>query len=70
MLELVRYQKEAVPKAAGAEELELSASAMLRAEAAGRSRHEREVGKYMDTINHTLSLQSRKKATFNIHKYL
>mgnify|MGYP002626817083 CR=1 FL=1 len=70
MLELVKYQKEAVPKAAGEDELELSASAMLRAEAAGRSKYEKEVGKYMDVINHTLSQQGRKKASFNIHKYI
>ncbi len=70
MLELVRYQKTEIPKAAGAEELELSAYDMLKAETAGRTEYNREVGKYVDIINHTLSLQSKKKAQFMIHKYL
>ena len=70
MLELARYQKKELPKAAGAEELELSAYDILKAETAGRTEYNREIGKYADIINHTLSLQSKKKAQFMIHKYL
>ena len=70
MLELVRYQKTELPKAAGAEELELSAYDILKAETAGRSEYTREIGKYTDLINHELSLQGKKKAQFMIHKYI
>ena len=70
MLELARYQKTELPKAAGAEELESSAYDILKTETAGRTKYNREIGKYADIINHTLSLQSRKKAQFIIHKYL
>lgn len=70
MLELARYQKAELPKAVGAEELELSAYDILKTETAGRTEYTREVGKYADIINHTLSLQSKKKAQFMIHKYL
>lgn len=70
MLELVKYQKTVMPMAAGAEELALSANDILKMEVDRRSKTDRETGKYADIINHTLSLQSRKKASFNIHKYL
>ena len=70
MLELARYQKTQLPKAAGAEELELSAYDILKTETARRTKYNREVGKYAEIINHTLSLQSRKKAQFMIHEYL
>ena len=70
MLELARYQKAVIPKAAGTEELELSAKAVLSSEMDRRSKTERETGKYMETMTHTLSLQGRKKLSFSIHAYL
>ena len=63
MLALVRYQKRELPKAAGAEYDVISSSDMLQAE---KNRHG-ELGKYVDCITHTLSLQSKKKAYFNSH---
>ena len=63
MLELVRYQKRELPRAAGAEYDVISSSDMLQAE---KNRHG-ELGKYVDRITHTLSLQSKKKVYFNSH---
>lgn len=63
MLALVRYQKRELPKAAGAEYDVISSSDMLQAE---KNRHG-ELGKYVDCITHTLSLQNKKKAYFNSH---
>ena len=63
ILALVRYQKRELPKAAGAEYDVISSSDMLQAE---KNRHG-ELGKYVDCITHTLSLQNKKKAYFNSH---
>ena len=63
MLALARYQKRELPKAAGAEYDVISSSDMFQAE---KNRHG-ELGKYVDCITHTLSIQSKKKAYFNSH---
>lgn len=63
MLELVRYQKKDLPKAAGAEYEVLSSVDIKRSE---KSRHG-ELGKYVDAINHHMSGQDRKKVYFNVH---
>ena len=64
MLELVRYQKEELPMAAGGEgESYLSASEMQRSE---KSKH-REIGKYVDAMSHHLSDSIKKKAVFQYH---
>ncbi len=63
MLELARYQKGGLPVAAGAEEEVLSAAEVLRSE---RNRHG-ELGKYVESITHSLSPQSKKKVYFNAH---
>ena len=70
MLELARYQKEEVPMAVGAEKLVLSAGEILEAERFGRSTYEMQLGKYVDAITHTYSIQSRNKAQWSIHKWL
>lgn len=51
------------PKAVGAEYDVISSSDMFQAE---KNRHG-ELGKYVDCITHTLSIQSKKKAYFNSH---
>lgn len=63
MLELVRFQKKELPKAAGAEYDVLSSVELIKSE---RNRHG-ELGKYVDSITHSLSLQNRKKVYFNSH---
>ena len=63
MLELVRYQSRELAKAAGAESGIISSVQMLRAE---KSRHG-EIGKYVDAISHSLSLDTKKKVYFNVH---
>lgn len=61
MLELVRAQRrEALPKAAGAENEILSATEMLSYERKNYS----ELGKYVESISHHLSLDSKKKVWF------
>ena len=61
MLELVRYQKKELPKAAGAETDLISTEAVLRSE---KSRHG-ELGKYVEAIRHHVSLDTKKRAYFN-----
>ena len=63
MLELVRYQEREMPKAAGDEYRIISAEAMLRAE----KRRHGELGKYMETISHHVSLDTKKKVYFQSH---
>ncbi len=63
MLELVRYQKEALPKASGDEAMILSSAKLISSE---RNRHE-ELGKYMKAINHTISNRTKKALYFNGH---
>lgn len=63
MLELVRYQKQELPKVAGAEKDILRCHEVVWSEI---SRHG-ELGKYMDAITHSMSFDVRKKAWFNGH---
>lgn len=63
LLELVRYQNRELPKAAGAEYDVISAEQMLRNE---RNRHG-ELGKYVEAISHSVSLDTKKKVYFNAH---
>ncbi len=63
MLELVRYQKKDMPKAVGAEYEVLSSARVLQSE---KKRHG-VLGKYTETINHSMSLQNRKIIYFNSH---
>ncbi len=63
MLELVRYQKRTLSKAVGAEYDVLSSTEIIRSE---KNRHG-ELGKYVDSINHSVSLQNRKIVYFNSH---
>ena len=63
MLKLVRYQDKDIPKASGAEYDVLSSTQMSQSE---KNRHG-ELGKYTETIRHSLSLQNRKIIYFNSH---
>lgn len=63
MLELVRYQKRELPKAAGAEYEILTSIDVIRSE---RNRHG-QLGKYMDTLQHSISIDTKKKAYFASH---
>ena len=60
MLELVRYQKKARPAEEKKEEKILSSTQILMSE---RNRHG-ELGKYLESISHSLSLQNKKKVYF------
>lgn len=62
MLELVRYQERALPKADGAEELYITSRELLNLE---KNRH-RQMEKYMKNISHSISLKV-KKVHFNTH---
>lgn len=61
MLELVRYQKQGLAKAAGAENDIISSTQIQQSE---KSRH-RELGKYVEAISHSLSIGTKKKVYFN-----
>lgn len=61
MLELVRYQEKKLPKAAGAEYEVLSSVQVLASE---KNRHG-ELGKYVESITHSMSLQNKKIVHFN-----
>jgi len=64
MLELVRKQREKLPKAAGAEENDIISSArMLSAE---KNKYY-ELGKYTESISHSVSTSVKKYAWFNAH---
>lgn len=63
MLELVRQQEREFPVAAGAENEVLSCESMLRWE---RHRHNK-LGKYIESINHSVSTEVKKYAWFNAH---
>ena len=63
MLELVRYQKRDLQKAAGAEYDVLSSAQMIQSE---KNRHG-ELGKYTEYISHSMSLQNKKIVNFNAH---
>ena len=63
MLELVRFQEKELLKAAGAEDVILSCSEVLLSE----KNKNGEVGKYLDAITHSLSLNTKKRAGFRSH---
>lgn len=63
MLELVRKQKEELPKAAGAENVILSSKEMLMSE----KNKNYELGKYVESISHSLSREVKKHTWFNGH---
>jgi hypothetical protein len=63
MLKLVRYQKKELPKAAGSENDILTGAQIIGSE---RKRHG-ELGKYLDSMTHTMSLQNKKNVYFNTH---
>ena len=63
MLELVRQQEREVPGAAGAENEVLSCESMLRWE---KQRHNK-LGKYIESISHSVSTEAKKYAWFNAH---
>ncbi len=63
MLELVRQQSEELPAAVGAENEVLSSAEML----AWERKHHSDIGKYVDSITHSVSLQAKKKVAFNQH---
>ena len=63
MLELVRQQERELPVAAGGENEVLSCESMLRWE---RQSHKK-LGKYIESINHSVSTEVKKYAWFNAH---
>ena len=64
MLELVRYQKKELPAAAGMEQDRiLSAKDVLHSE----KNRNGELGKYVDAMRATLSLNTREKLYFRSH---
>ncbi len=63
MLELVRFQEKKLTKAAGAEYGVLSSTQIIASE---KNRHG-ELGKYVDSITHSISLQNKKMVYFNSH---
>jgi hypothetical protein len=63
MLELVRYQKKELPKAAGAEKEIITTRQLLNSEI---NRHG-QLGKYVESITHSVSLQNKKIVYFNAH---
>ena len=63
MLKLIRYQKRNLPKASGAEYEILSSTEIIKSE---KYRHG-ELGKYVENMNHSISLQNRKIVYFNSH---
>ena len=62
MLELVRYQKKEKPEEEEEKEI-LSSTQMIRSE---KNRHG-DVGKYLESISHSVSEQVKKMAYFNAH---
>lgn len=60
MLALVRYQKKAAPEEKKEAEKILSSTQILRSE---KNRHG-ELGKYLESIHHSMSLQNKKKVYF------
>jgi len=63
MLELVRYQKQELPKAAGAEGIRITANDIIVQE----RRHHSLIGKYHDAITHSIAVEDRKKIWFQSH---
>lgn len=67
MLELAKYQKEELPMAAGAEEVVLSATAILASEKNNRNQTLKEYGKYSERIKSSLSVQTSKQLMFYLN---
>ena len=67
MLELAKYQKVELPMAAGAEEVVLSASKMLRSEHANKAKNTVVYGKYAETMRASMSTQTSRKLEFYLH---
>ena len=65
MLELVRFQKEALPLAAGCDDIVFSSSDMFASEYSNP--WEREVRKYADCMRTSVSLDIKKQVWFNAH---
>lgn len=63
MLGLVRFQEQEVPKAVGEEYQMISTAEILRSEKIRQG----ELGKYMETITHHVSLDTKKKVYFQSH---
>ena len=63
MLKLVRNQEKKLPKAAGAEYEILSGSQIMESE---KNRHG-QLGKYMESITHSMPAQNKKIVYFNAH---
>ena len=63
MLELVRYQKKELPKAAGSEYEVISGADIILSET---SRHG-ELGKYLESISHHISVDNKKQIFFQAH---
>ena len=63
MMELVRFQKQEFKQAAGAEKDIILSTQMLRAE----KNRNGELGKYVDILSHSVSLDTKKKVYFNEH---
>lgn len=63
MLELVRQQERELPEAADAEKEVLSCESMLQWE---RQRYNK-LGKYIESMNHSVSTEVKKYAWFNAH---
>lgn len=63
ILELVRYQKKELPKAAGLEYEVISAADIMVSET---QRHG-ELGKYLETISHHISRENKKQIFFQAH---
>lgn len=70
MLELAKYQKQVLPIAAGAEELAMSASEMLKSERRQRTRLQQEYAKYSDAMHASLDLQKRKQYVFYTNRWI
>lgn len=62
MLELVRYQKQGMPVAAGAEGAAIISSTQIQQ--SERNRHG-ELGKYVEAMRHSISIDTKKKVYFN-----
>jgi hypothetical protein len=67
MLELAKYQKKKLPLAAGAEEVVLSASQMLRSEHVNRTKTVIEYGKYADAMRASISKSTSMKLELYLH---
>ena len=63
MLELVRYQEKKLQPSAGAEYEILSSSQIMESE---KNRHG-QLGKYMESITHSMPVQNKKIVYFNAH---